>query len=53
MPAYLSIALGTILAIGGIASYIAGHEAAGIAMIAVSAVFDVLFVLAVRDARKR
>ena len=53
MPHVAWLALGSVFAIAAVASYIAGYAGAAIGMIAISLVFDVLYVVAIRDQKKR
>ena len=53
MPHVAWLGLGTILAMAGVASFIAGYAGTAIGLVAISVVFDVLYVLAARDQKKR
>ena len=52
MPHVAWLALGSVFAIAAVASYIAGYAGTAIGMIAISLVFDVLYVVAIRDRSK-
>jgi hypothetical protein len=52
MPHVAWLALGTVFAVAAVASFIAGYAGTAIGMIAISLVFDGLYILAVRDRRK-
>jgi len=51
MNPYLAIALGTVALIAAVALWFTGHVAAAIVALVVAALFDVLFVFALRNAQ--
>ena len=53
MNPYLAIALGTVVLIAAVALWLTGHTVAAIVALVIAGLFDVLFVLALRNAQAR